>query len=509
MNATMRRILLAGAPTGCWTNLGDEAILAGMTTSLRATWSEVALTVVSSNPPGFLDRYDCQAVPFRDVEAIAEAVAASDLVLLGGGSIFYDYWACDPGATLTPRHAATSLLAGTALLAAAYQRPLMVYGAGVEPLSSAAGRLLAGAVFELADVICLRDRGSVAALETFDLEAVTATVTGDAALGMTLPPAAPLLDLPPSLARRGAAPVGPGRRSRVVAGRDRGGARPLSREPRRQRGTGALPPRRTLAADGRHGRRRGGARAHGPRRSRPCGGRRSALDRASRRACGLRSGASDALPRGVLRARGRRARGGARLRPEGDELDGRVRPRGLHRGTRERPRRGARKDPRARLGVAGSERFTDVPASNPFCPWVEELARQGITSGCTTTMFCPLAPATRQEMAVFIVRTAAGGPVASANVAADGTVRASFNRIGGAPTVSHAAGSGIYNITFPGLEGQVAFSHAIALVSLGDAAGGQISRTSLSGNAQVRTFNSTGVATDLSFEIVVFVPGTL
>ena len=112
MNATMRRILLAGAPTGCWTNLGDEAILAGMTTSLRATWSEVALTVVSSNPPGFLDRYDCQAVPFRDVEAIAEAVAASDLVLLGGGSIVYDYWACDPGATLTPRHAATSLLAG-------------------------------------------------------------------------------------------------------------------------------------------------------------------------------------------------------------------------------------------------------------------------------------------------------------------------------------------------------------------------------------------------------------
>lgn len=124
-------------------------------------------------------------------------------------------------------------------------------------------------------------------------------------------------------------------------------------------------------------------------------------------------------------------------------------------------------------------------------------------------MFCPLAPVTRQEMAIFIVRTAAGGPVASANVAADGTVRASFNRIGGAPTVSHAAGSGIYNITFPGLEGQVAFSHAIALVSLGDAAGGQISRTSLSGNAQVRTFNSTGVATDLSFEIVVFVPGTL
>jgi glycosyltransferase involved in cell wall biosynthesis/polysaccharide pyruvyl transferase WcaK-like protein len=191
----MRRILLAGAPTGCWTNLGDEAILAGMAAPLRTAWPEAELTVVSSNPAGFLDRHGCEAVPFRDVSALAEAVAASDLVLLGGGSIFYDYWACDPGATLTPRHAATSLLAGTALLAAAYQRPLMVYGAGVEPLSSAAGRLLAGAVFELADVICLRDRGSLAALEAFDLEGVTATVTGDAALGVALPPA-PLLDLP-------------------------------------------------------------------------------------------------------------------------------------------------------------------------------------------------------------------------------------------------------------------------------------------------------------------------
>jgi hypothetical protein len=159
--------------------------------------------------------------------------------------------------------------------------------------------------------------------------------------------------------------------------------------------------------------------------------------------------------------------------------------------------------------VPGSERFTDVPASNPFCPWVEELARQGITTGCTPTKFCPLDPVSRQAMAVFIVRTAAGGPVASANVAADGTVRASFNRIGGAPTVSHTGGSGTYTITFPGFEGQVAFSHAIALVSLNSGSGGEIRRDSVSGNAQVATFNSAGAPTDRAFEIVVFVPGTL
>jgi hypothetical protein len=54
--------------------------------------------------------------------------------------------------------------------------------------------------------------------------------------------------------------------------------------------------------------------------------------------------------------------------------------------------------------VAGSEIFTDVPASNPFCPWVEELFRQGITGGCGGGKFCPGDPVSRQQMAVFIVR---------------------------------------------------------------------------------------------------------
>jgi S-layer homology domain len=159
--------------------------------------------------------------------------------------------------------------------------------------------------------------------------------------------------------------------------------------------------------------------------------------------------------------------------------------------------------------VAGSERFQDVPASNPFCPWIEELARQGITTGCTPTTFCPGATVTRQEMAVFIVRTAAGGPVASANVAADGTVRKSFNRFGGEPTVSHTGGTGLYIITFPGLEGQVFNTDSIALVSLdpGGNVPGEISRSSTGGNAIVRTYNSTGVLTDQNFDIVVFVPG--
>lgn len=55
--------------------------------------------------------------------------------------------------------------------------------------------------------------------------------------------------------------------------------------------------------------------------------------------------------------------------------------------------------------VAGEEMFDDVPASSPYCPWVEELARQGITTGCDDDNFCPTGAASRQQLAVFLVKS--------------------------------------------------------------------------------------------------------
>jgi hypothetical protein len=49
--------------------------------------------------------------------------------------------------------------------------------------------------------------------------------------------------------------------------------------------------------------------------------------------------------------------------------------------------------------------FADVPVSSPFCPWVEELARRGVTSGCSTGLYCPSSPVARDQMAVFVLRT--------------------------------------------------------------------------------------------------------
>jgi hypothetical protein len=50
-----------------------------------------------------------------------------------------------------------------------------------------------------------------------------------------------------------------------------------------------------------------------------------------------------------------------------------------------------------------SSPFIDVSPSSPFCPWVAELARRGITTGCGGGSFCSSNPVNRAQMAVFLV----------------------------------------------------------------------------------------------------------
>ena len=55
--------------------------------------------------------------------------------------------------------------------------------------------------------------------------------------------------------------------------------------------------------------------------------------------------------------------------------------------------------------ACGAPMFVDVPASSVFCPWIEELARRGIAAGCGGGRYCPASPVTREQMAVFVLRT--------------------------------------------------------------------------------------------------------
>jgi hypothetical protein len=65
-----------------------------------------------------------------------------------------------------------------------------------------------------------------------------------------------------------------------------------------------------------------------------------------------------------------------------------------------RSKHGAAYDPPAATG-----QFNDVPTDYWAADWIEQLAAEGITSGCGGGNYCPEDSVTRAQMAVFLVRT--------------------------------------------------------------------------------------------------------
>jgi hypothetical protein len=51
--------------------------------------------------------------------------------------------------------------------------------------------------------------------------------------------------------------------------------------------------------------------------------------------------------------------------------------------------------------------FQDVPLSNPFVAWVEELYNRQITGCCVLVplQYCPANPVTRGQMSAFLTKT--------------------------------------------------------------------------------------------------------
>jgi hypothetical protein len=48
--------------------------------------------------------------------------------------------------------------------------------------------------------------------------------------------------------------------------------------------------------------------------------------------------------------------------------------------------------------------FNDVPTNHPFFQYIEALSASGITGGCGSGIYCPDAPLTRGQMAVFLAK---------------------------------------------------------------------------------------------------------
>ncbi len=192
MEGVSHRILTAGYVG--FGNAGDEAIAQVLTDHLREQIPGAEITMVSGDPAQTAQAYGVRAIGWRDPLALAEAVRHTDLVILGGGGLFQDYWGFDPAAILTRDHWGLSFYVTPALLAAIYGKPLMLYAVGVGPLLSEHGRKYTKVAGDIAARITVRDPVSKDLFESLGVSPEKITVTADPAFDLA--PAPEAADLP-------------------------------------------------------------------------------------------------------------------------------------------------------------------------------------------------------------------------------------------------------------------------------------------------------------------------
>ena len=186
-------------------NTGDEAILAALVQGLSRREPSARLVVLSGDPDDTRRRHGVSAISWRDVEALSAEVAQADLVILGGGGLFQDYWGFDPEALLTVRAGGVSYYSGPAALAALHRKPLRLHALGFGPLTSPSSARFTRAVCAAASAISVRDADSRDLLASLGVDASRVAVTADASFA--LPPQR--LDPREILAAAGVAPSGP------------------------------------------------------------------------------------------------------------------------------------------------------------------------------------------------------------------------------------------------------------------------------------------------------------
>src|SRR6185295_5176871 len=135
-----RKIFLAGYYG--FGNAGDEAILGGLLADLRVLRPDVELLVASGDPASTAAAHGVRAVHRDDLSAVAAAIRDSDLVIVGGGGLFQDYWDVPEENLFTPRSGGLPFYAGFSILAELLGRPSMLYAIGVGPLRTELGRRL-------------------------------------------------------------------------------------------------------------------------------------------------------------------------------------------------------------------------------------------------------------------------------------------------------------------------------------------------------------------------------
>ncbi len=142
-------------------NVGDEAILEAMVGELRAQRPDLDFLVTSWDPDKTSRDLKVSAFFWKDINALIDAALKADLIILGGGGLFHDYWGIDPDTYLRKAFWDITAFGSLPLLARLLDVPCMIYAVGVGPLQSDLAREHTRLAFERCQAATLRDHESL------------------------------------------------------------------------------------------------------------------------------------------------------------------------------------------------------------------------------------------------------------------------------------------------------------------------------------------------------------
>jgi polysaccharide pyruvyl transferase CsaB len=137
-------------------NTGDEAILQAVLTSIRQKSSGIQFVVVSGNPDYTMHIFGVSSVHWLDINGIINEISKCDLVIIGGGGLFCDYWG-DIETLLTRQGRGISYYSNFAIIAHLLGKPFITYAVGIGPLYTEGGRQITRFSLNYAEKIIVRD----------------------------------------------------------------------------------------------------------------------------------------------------------------------------------------------------------------------------------------------------------------------------------------------------------------------------------------------------------------
>lgn len=168
----MKNILIFGY---CgYGNLGDETNLWQLIKLLREIDERNKITVISAAPNRTAKTYHVASVGKFNPFGIIRALIKADHLLGNSGSLFQD---------VTSKRS-LFYYAALVILAKLFGTKVFLYGQGIGPLRSGIGRLIAGRVLSMVDLITVRDRFSIITLTELNVRKPEVHLTAEPLLAL-------------------------------------------------------------------------------------------------------------------------------------------------------------------------------------------------------------------------------------------------------------------------------------------------------------------------------------